>query len=57
MENCFCMMCVLMSVGHNLNDIFNLFLPICATLYCQTFTVKCIIMKWLFSLKPVRNLI
>lgn len=57
MENCFCMMCVLMSVGHNLNDIFNVFLPICATLYCQTFTVKCVIMKWLFSLKPVRNLI
>lgn len=48
---------VCLNVCGTFNDIFNsLFLPFCATFRCQALTVKCIIMKLLFPLKPVSNL-
>lgn len=48
---------VCLNVCGTFNDIFNsLFLPFCATLHCQPLTVKRIIMKSPFQLKPASNL-
>lgn len=57
MRNCLCIKCTLVSVGLLMTFLtLRLFLPICATFHSQTFTVKCVIMKLLFPLKPVSNL-